>query len=198
MKNYWKLRAASNAMLAARICGHRGPVNKAEELIWSGDKAPDARWAILCALEKLPERSLQVLVARFGDELSLEEYGQRIGRTRERVRQLEARALRQMRVKLRRDEMQTLRDSLKVTPVPGGPFDPEWIGTKMAAHLTELSRDHIRYLCRTNRVMHKEHPFNKTLILISRSSLEAYVQGTAQHGRRKGIWKGDGDETTGF
>jgi RNA polymerase primary sigma factor len=53
------------------------------------------------ALEELPEREQQVLAYRFGlgiedQPLSLEEIGRRLGITRERVRQIERRALEQL------------------------------------------------------------------------------------------------------
>jgi RNA polymerase primary sigma factor len=53
------------------------------------------------AVEELPDREAQILRLRFGlngsQEYTLEEIGQRFGVSRERIRQLEARALRQMR-----------------------------------------------------------------------------------------------------
>ena len=53
------------------------------------------------AVEELPDREAQILQLRFGlngsQEYTLEEIGQRFGVSRERIRQLEARALRQMR-----------------------------------------------------------------------------------------------------
>jgi RNA polymerase primary sigma factor len=53
------------------------------------------------ALEQLSTRERKVLCLRFGidekDELTLHEVGQKFGVTRERIRQLEARALRKLR-----------------------------------------------------------------------------------------------------
>ena len=53
------------------------------------------------AVEELPDREAQILRLRFGlngsQEYTLEEIGQQFGVSRERIRQLEARALRQMR-----------------------------------------------------------------------------------------------------
>jgi RNA polymerase primary sigma factor len=53
------------------------------------------------AVEELPDREAQILRLRFGlngnEEYTLEEIGQQFGVSRERIRQLEARALRQMR-----------------------------------------------------------------------------------------------------
>jgi len=185
------MQAVSNPRLVARITSMRTPVNRWERLVWAdGPCATNARMTILEALGRLPEVSSAVLVARFGEELTLKEYAQRIERSRERVRQLEAKALRQLRG-LVRTEVTELRKAIRVRPVPMGPFDPNWLDTKQAAQITGLTRDHIRYLCREHKVISKRYRHNDTLLAIQRRSLKAYVLATAPRGRRRGIWKGE-------
>ncbi len=62
--------------------------------------AADLSRRLTMAVGQLPDREAQILRLRFGlsgrDEHTLEEIGQRFGVSRERIRQIEARALRQM------------------------------------------------------------------------------------------------------
>ena len=64
------------------------------------------------ALADIPERERNVLMLRYGlaneEPQSLEEIGRRLGLTRERVRQIEARALERLAVQR---EMEALRDA---------------------------------------------------------------------------------------
>jgi RNA polymerase primary sigma factor len=80
-----------------------GDTIPAEEGADPEDAAVVADWSerLKTAVEELPDREAQILQLRFGlngsEEYTLEEIGQRFGVSRERIRQLEARALRQMR-----------------------------------------------------------------------------------------------------
>ena len=190
------IAAANNLKLAAWISCTRIPLNsRVERLIWTGlDQAKQARLAILDAILNLNETEQAIILARFGEELSLQACGDRMGnRSRERIRQIEARAIRRLRMILRKD-MALLREAVAVVPVPGGPYDPAWITTKQAAELTELTRDHIRYLCREQKISSRRNPFKGGFLQIYRASLKSYVHGQASHGRRRGIWKGDNSD----
>ena len=69
---------------------------------------------IASLLDGLKEKEKEVLMLRFGIEAShdhtLEEIGQRFGVTRERIRQIEAKALRKMRHPLRLKVVEVFQD----------------------------------------------------------------------------------------
>lgn len=54
-----------------------------------------------CMLEHLTDRECQVIRYRYRDRLTLEETGKKLGVTRERIRQIEARAIRKLRYYMR-------------------------------------------------------------------------------------------------
>jgi RNA polymerase primary sigma factor len=67
--------------------------------------ASSTRARVMSLLNTLPERDKRVLMLRFGigcDAMTLEEIGQRYGVTRERIRQIEAKALKKIRHPSRR------------------------------------------------------------------------------------------------
>lgn len=184
------IQAVENPTFVAQIARVRIPYNKYEQLIWTeGQCSRDVRLTVLEALGQLTEVDSAVLIARSGEGLTLAQYGERIDRSRERVRQIEAKALRRLR-NLLRLEMDELSKALAVVPVPEGPFDPNWVTTKQAAELTDLTMDHVRYLCRERKVVSRRYEHNRNLIAIGRNSLKFYVLGQAKNGRRRGVWKG--------
>ena len=72
------------------------PFNVADAVV--GDKIPNVYLqGIRLAISTLTEREETVIRLRFKDELTLENVGKQIGTTRERARQIEAKALRKMR-----------------------------------------------------------------------------------------------------
>lgn len=62
-----------------------------------GQDAADLRRVLDETIDRLTPQEQAVVRARFFDEKTLEETGERIGRTKERVRQIEHRALRRLR-----------------------------------------------------------------------------------------------------
>jgi RNA polymerase primary sigma factor len=111
------LSAAKLKIIRKAIRIHAGTAAWAEEgdgplpsLPWGGD-SPDARLGgeeevkqVLALVGQMREREAAVLRLRFGltgeEPLTLKEVGERLGLTRERVRQLEAEALRSLRERL--------------------------------------------------------------------------------------------------
>lgn len=187
----WK--AARNPALAARITGAPIMPYPGEEMWESvpGYFQSQAQAALFAALTLLEDNLRDVIIAIYGEGLSLADYGRRISRSRERARQLEAKALRRLRFWLR-NHFVALHASIKVVPIPDGPRDPRWLGTKQAAELTDLTRDHIRYLAQGGKIKSRNHPTKGMRIQIERASLKAYVLHPGCQGRiRKGIWKGD-------
>lgn len=72
------------------------PFNVADAVM--GDKIPNVYLqGIRLAISTLTEREETVIKLRFKDKLTLENVGKQIGTTRERARQIEAKALRKMR-----------------------------------------------------------------------------------------------------
>ena len=75
----------------------------------------EVRAALASALENLPDRERQIITGHFGlfaqsEPLTLDQLGQRFGVTKERIRQLERKALTQLRELLSPDVAQALRD----------------------------------------------------------------------------------------
>lgn len=62
----------------------------------SVEKRIDNRSVILCLLDRLTEKEQDIMVMRFVDEMTLEEVGKEYGVTRERIRQIENKAIRKM------------------------------------------------------------------------------------------------------
>ena len=183
-----KLKAAYNPLLAARIAGIRLP-RPGERLVWvdrDNESHTKFKIAIFGGLSDLPERYRDVIIARFGGEgATLQEIANRIGRTRERIRQMEVQALRRLRHHLDiRGLMTTLREAIQVEPIPGGPLDPDWVSVEEAHLLTGLSKHHLRYLCRKGYIKCQRNPLRRNYLQISRKSLRAYVIGP----RRRGVW----------
>ena len=191
MDNTLTYQAAINPLLAVRLAG--GPrlphPGYPEVLRWKESPTldiPTLQEDIYFAIQGLPPRLREVIEARFGEACTLQEYGDRIGRTKERVRQLEGKALRKMRYALREE---ALRNATEVVPIPGSALDPDWVGTKEAAHLTGYTRDHIRWLCRQKKVICQVNPLKRSYLQISKASLQAYVDTGRGAGRKKGQWK---------
>jgi len=189
-------QAATNPVLAVRLSGApRFPrPGYPEVLEWITAPALDI-WslqeAVYEAIKGLDDRLLDVILARFAQEVTLENYGARIGRTRERVRQLEARALRKLRYALGGGTLIALGAATEVIPLPGSALDPDWVDTRQAVELTGYTRQHLRYLCRKGFVVCQINPLKRDRYQISKASLRAYVEARPSDGRKKGEWKED-------
>lgn len=184
--------AANNPELAARITN--GPYPYPGEEMYQridGYYQFQARQALFEAIGRLKENLYNCIIALYSESISMAEYGRRIKRSRERVRQLEAKALRRLRLHLV-TYLVGLRSSFQVVPIPDGPRDPAWIGTRQAARLTNLSMHHIRHLARTGKITSRLHPTLGMRIQVGRQSLKDYVLSQGVKGRRrKGVWRGD-------
>lgn len=183
-----KARAVHNPYLLARVIGTRSP-RDGEMFVWTSTAA-NAWAAIFAALDFLDEGDYNVLIARFGEAITLQEYGARIERSRERVRQIEARALRRLRFFLRPYAL-GLQDVLSIHIVPDGLLDPAWITVRQAGELTGLSSSHIRFIVESGRVKCLEQRSKRAPIRISRESLKQYVFSPSSHGRKRGLWRGE-------
>lgn len=194
LKETLQLQASQNPELAKALVGCR-LLRTGEELQWTGPDVARVQSALFTAIGELPDRLYDVILARYGGGLSLSDYSKRIDRSRERARQLEAKAIRLMRAYLyRMDLAQTVEESITVAPVPGGPFDPAWVSVKEAAELTDLALDHIRRRAREGYLKARVNEYRRNEIQIQRASLKRYVFGESTGGRgrrRRGIWKGD-------
>ena len=86
-------------------------------------KLPELREKVNNALRSLAEREREVLILRFGlldgVRRTLEEVGQHFNLTRERVRQIEMKALKKMRHPSRLRQLQELSDTDTTSPGPG-------------------------------------------------------------------------------
>jgi len=188
-------QAATNPVLAVRLSGApRFPrPGYPEVLEWITAPALDI-WslqeAVYEAIRSLPERLQDVIMARFAEETTLKDYGERIGRSKERVRQLEAKALRYMRHRLGGETLIALGAATEVVPLPGSALDPDWVDTRQAAELTGYSRPHIRWICRQGYVVCQINPLKRDRYQISKASLKAYVESRPKDGRKKGKWYG--------
>lgn len=188
-------QAATNPVLAVRLSGApRFPrPGYPEVLDWVKVPALDL-WslqeAIYQAIKNLSERSRAVILARFAEETTLIVYGERIGRSRERVRQLEIKALRQLRRLLGEDTLIALGAATEIMPLPGSALDPDWVDTRQAEVLTGYTRQHIRWLCRQKYVVCQINPLKRDRYQISRKSLEAYIKSRPGDGRKTGKWYG--------
>lgn len=187
-------QAATNPKLAVCLSGApRFPrPGYPESLEWI--KAPalgiwKLQETVYAAIRELPGRLQDVIRARFGQEMTLENYGRQIGRTKERVRQLEAQALRVLRGKLGGDILFALSAATEVVPLPGSALDPDWVDTRQAHELTGYTRQHVRWLCRQKYVVCQINPLKRDRYQISRESLEAYVKSRPRDGRKTGKWE---------
>jgi RNA polymerase primary sigma factor len=92
---------------------------QADDLVTSGSKqvAEETRAAVLRALEVLNPREREVLLRRCGlhggSPETLREVGDALSLTRERIRQIEAKALRALRRRLNRDQRKSLLESFE-------------------------------------------------------------------------------------
>lgn len=194
MDNEIVYKAATNPVLAVRLAGGPGyPRPGYPEVLVFKKNIPaldifTLQETVYDAIKTLDDRDRAVILARFGEETTLQEYGDRIGRTRERVRQLEARALRVLRSQVQ-DIIDKLREATEIMAEPGSCLDPDWINTTQAAKITGYSKEHIRHLCRTRRVTCQIHPLKRNQLQISAISLAAYVIEGQGDGRRTGEWK---------
>lgn len=199
MSNTFVYKAATNPVLAVRISGGPGYPRPGypEKLVFKKNlPALDVftlQETVYAAIKALDDRYKDVILARFGEKVTLQEYGTRIDRTRERVRQLEARALRMLRLRLL-PILSDLRDATEIVVIPGSALDPDWIGTEEAAKRSGYARAHVRYLCRTDRVISQINPLKKNYLQISAMSLAAYIRDGQGDGRRTGQWKEVDDE----
>ena len=184
-------KAATNPALAVRLAGGSGYPRPGypEKLVWRD--VPDLislQEALYNAIKQLISVDRDVILARFAEECTLREYGDRINRSRERVRQLESRSLRRMLFHLQ-GWLDKLREATEVVAEPGSALDPDWIGTKEAAEITSYTRGHICYLCRTGRVVSQVNPLKRNHLQVSQISLAAYIVGGEGDGRRTGEWR---------
>jgi len=189
-------QAATNPVLAVRLSGApRFPrPGYPEVLEWVKAPALD-QWAlqeaVYEAIKGLDDRLLDVILARYAQEMTLEAYGEQIQRTKERVRQLEAKALMRMRRLLGEEVLIALGAATEVVPLPGSALDPDWVDTRQAVELTGYTRQHLRYLCRKGFVVCQINPLKRDRYQISKASLRAYVEARPSDGRKKGEWKED-------
>lgn len=185
-----RMKAACNPFLAVRVGGgSRVPYpGYPERLHWTGNKVGACKTGLFRAIILLQPKYRAVILARFGEEVTLQAYGTRIERSRERVRQLEAKAVRIMRGHMAH-LMTDLREATVVVPIPGGALDPDWLYTKQASELTGLTTPHIRYLCRTGRVKARKNPLRRNAWQLSRTSLQAYVLDGQGDRRKTGEWR---------
>lgn len=179
-------------LLVACIGGVQVPIGSSGyQLVWTD--ATQEQWAsevVAKALKTLPERLQLLIQARFEERVTFKAYGQRIGVSRERARQMEAKALRILRGRLRGWQLMALQKAVQVVPVLGGPHDPAWITVRVGSELTELCAAQVRYLCRTGRVVTRPRFHKRAPYRIGRESLKRYVLGVPRRNRRRGIWKG--------
>lgn len=192
--------AAMNPELAARAISFvRWPFPGEEEFEWVPERRIVAQQALIVGLHMLQGKYQDVLLGRYGEGMTLETYGKKRlkGVSRERVRQVEAKAFRKLRhilINRLNFNLTDLHAALRIVPIRDGPRDPAWISTQLAHRLTDLSREHIRYLAREGRVTSRPHPTKGMRMQIHRQSLKEYVEGYAGKGRcRKGTWKGKED-----
>jgi RNA polymerase primary sigma factor len=86
-------------------------------------KLPELREKVASALRSLVEREREVLILRFGlldgVKRTLEEVGQHFNLTRERIRQIEMKALRKMRHPSRLRQLQELSETDTASSGPG-------------------------------------------------------------------------------
>lgn len=187
-----KLAAVTNPLLTRVIVGRPFPLSKNHEiLVWCPALQLEAQVVVLKAINQLKAVSREVLVARYGEKMTLLEYANRIGRSKERVRQLEAKAFRRLRYHLQ-DHASLLKSATRITFVPGGALDPAWVTIAQARVHTGYSADHLRYLCSTGRVVSRKHPTDGRFVQILRNSLKDYTL-ALQEGRgrpRAGQWRG--------
>lgn len=200
MDNAVVYKAATNPVLAVRIAGGPGyPQPGYPEVLVFKQATPaldiwTLQEAVYTAIKTLDDRYGAIILARFGEQTTLQKYGDRIGRSRERVRQLEAKALRMLRLQLR-DNMTALRGATEVVPIPGSALDPDWISTAEATGITGYTRAHVRHLCRTKRVVSQVNPLRQNHLQISKLSLRRYVLSERPGDRRMtGEWREDDEQ----
>jgi len=194
--NHASYRAATNPVLAVRLSGApRFPrAGYPEELRWCQMpelEVAELQEAIYNAIQALPQaRLFGVIVLRFAENRLLDECRQELGGiTKERVRQLEAQAIRKLRARIDGELMERLRIATEVVPIPGSALDPDWVDTREAARLTGYSRDHMRWLCRKKYIVCQINPLKRNRYQISRRSLETYIKANPKNGRKTGQWK---------
>jgi hypothetical protein len=190
--NELQYTAATNPLMAVRLSSSPGYTRPGypERLVWKDARAIELQVQIYDAIGELTDTDRAVILARYGEETTLQEYGDRIGRTRERVRQLEARAVRKLRFLLR-NIIAELREATEIVPVKGGALDPDWLDTEWAAKITGYTASHIRWLCRTEKVTCQVNPLKKNSLQVSKKSLRAYVAAGQALGDRRytGEWR---------
>jgi len=173
-----KIRAAAaSSSLVRRLVGYEGNEVKLSD--------PFLAIQILApAIATLPERLRDIVAARYGEGLRLDDAGRRIGVSKERARQLEAQALRKLRAMRQvRERIEDLRHCL-VRQVPA----EDWLTTRAAAAKTGLTTAHLRYLGRTGRVRVKDGPRRGSTRWFDANSLREYVTTRPRRGRKKGVW----------
>jgi excisionase family DNA binding protein len=162
-----------------------------EILVWTSSEAEALAQSIVAnAIQSMDEPYFKVdhrqIIYRIiaGDNLK------QIGGSKEKGRQLIARALRRLRNRLQVGQMDKLAQAVKVEPIPNGPRDPAWMSVQQAHETTGLSRDHLRWLVRQGKIESRVHPTRRNLIQLKRESLKEYVKSPGEKGRKKrGVWK---------
>jgi len=175
-----KIRAAAaSSSLVRRLVGYEGNEVKLSD--------PFLAIQILApAIATLPERLRDIVAARYGEGLRLDDAGRRIGVSKERARQLEAQALRKLRAMRQvRERIEDLRHCL-TRQVPAS---ENWLPTRAAAAKTDLSPSHLKYLGRTGRVRVRDGPRRGATRWFHADSLKEYVTAKPRRGKKKGVWR---------
>ncbi len=194
------MNAVRNPALVYRLA-HGGFVPGNQQATWAGEQQgwSDAlQGCLLEGVRGLPSKHALVVIYRFGDGLTLHECGLLLGITRERVRQIEAAALRKLRGAVRRRRLEgLLREVVVLMPThetlvrEAMVQDPNWITVREAVRLTELTEAHICYLVKQAYIHARPHPQRGGVLQVYKPELKVYVLGSASHGRRKGVWHGE-------
>lgn len=184
----YRERALQNPELFYQLVGQPRKPREGEQFNWT-EHAARAQKALATAIGMLREEDQDILIARFGEEITLKEYGERLEVTKERARTIESRALRRLRTIIY-DKMEIaslLCQALEVVYVPGGPLDPAWLTVEEAQEITGLSIEHLRYLCRDGKVEARRLPTDRRFWHISRESLKKYVLEASTTGQWKEV-----------
>ncbi len=165
----------------------RNTARKGETLIWASPEAKSQAGQIIAgAVGRMVEPHRRIKYRQIICEMVDGQTVKQIGwGSQSQGSLLASTALYRLRNALRLKGMDDLAETVKVVPVPGGPYDPAWISIREAHELTDLSRDHLRLLARQEKVVSRIHPTHKGKIQLNRESLKKYIETPGGKGRRK-------------